>query len=1463
MKRLYYLVAASLALFASQSCLKERDTENPHGSLMKFEAVFDEETRTTYEGAGVVNWSRGDVIRYYSDNFGNVGEYNVLKSGHKTDVLAQVNEGDSFLMAVYGGAEISSNTKNYFILSGAVTAEQNGGFAEAHVAVSRTLDLQNNALLSFKNVTSLVCFSVGRTDVSYITFSANAGEYLHANGKIIVTFPSGNLHSSFGNYASGSSIKVNLNGPGIYYLATLPTTLTQGFRIDYYASDGTLLGHTETTKSQELATNGILNLGLLDTHIKEESHSGGDESGLYLGITGFNSTLSDYPINMLNSETESDFEAFIDGLTMKNGTLLYYSVNDAIDKMQAATCPPDLYNAALITFTDGLDRGTPMMVENYTTNEEYLSYLHDRILNEKVSGQSMTAWSVGIKGQDVSDETQFTNNLNSIASSSSTAYRVNNMAEVNARFQDIAEHLSETSFLQKMALTIPGEATGTRIRFTLDGTSSATASQKYIEGVFNLSSRSLYDITYHGIESSAGDSVAGVVDGIFVTFTFDSIVNLDGDLIVQGNVQEWLYQNGSWVKNSEFEPGEQASVVKEKKSAVVMLNLDCSTSLGDDFATLKAHAKAFIAKLCEATIDDGDRIIITLNESSLSLRTGQTARLIASITPPDASADGIIWTSSNQSVATVSNDGTVSAIASGESIITVSLSTKPAVSASCIVTVVDSPFSSDPIDLSLAVSQLNGKRYYVTQAQFNEADLSEYIIEGICVFASYGNFILSLENASSDEMAYKAASRGFYLPTKEQGRTICARWTDINHAIEAYGGVQLSTSDKYWTSGEWDSGHYFINGSSKSLSYDYDYLPFFVREAIPVSEAEIPFYFMLPSRGLYLSITNGNNRIVLKSSSTIPSGYYPEGLAIETKEDCFILALTDASSDSMSYTSAASTYSDQLPTGIQGRLISARFTDINNALVRFGGSPMPSDRKYWTSAEWASGHCFFKGSGGNLEGDYNYLKYYVRLVLGEWSPPVESIQLNAQELTLSVGSSQHLTATISPSTASSTTLKWHSSLPSVATVDDDGNVMGISEGTSYVTVSTEDGTVSATCKVTVEYRHVESVILDRTSLELMKGNSATLVATVLPEDATNPSLVWTSSNYGIISVNSSGLVTAIAPGSAVITATSVDGGKTASCSVIVKDYIPSAEPIDLSLAVWHQEGDGSNRIAYIPYADLERSGVQEYNYIGLTIVSDNGSFIIAMEDASTEEMRDGAIEFYNFPNEAQGIVISARWNEINSALQLFGGDPLTRGIWTSKKYQSYYYYINGSGGELSLSGSLSGDYEQHVREVLPVDCIPDDGFITKSKGISYFYVKNGQRYTVSDLSLVPSGSSVEGVAFRSTKGVGEGIIALHDAASSKMTWTAAAESFGKDNLPTRQQALLISARLKEVNDALSNCGGDKLLQYISGYGRTSYWSSEGYYLHNIGQQYYILQNGGCILGSDGEGVPYNVRLIIR
>ena len=161
--------------------------------------------------------------------------------------------------------------------------------------------------------------------------------------------------------------------------------------------------------------------------------------------------------------------------------------------------------------------------------------------------------------------------------------------------------------------------------------------------------------------------------------------------------------------------------------------------------------------------------------------------------------------------------------------------------------------------------------------------------------------------------------------------------------------------------------------------------------------------------------------------------------------------------------------------------------------------------------------------------------------------PVEvtSIQLSEKAVTMSPGEIFELTASVQPENATDKTITWSSSDTGIVTVAE-GKLTAVDAGTA--TVTAKAGNVKAECSVTVNPINVTSVELSQTSMELLPGESSELTATVYPENATDKTVTWSSSDTDIAIV-ADGMVTAVAVGSAIVTAQS--GNVKAECTVTV------------------------------------------------------------------------------------------------------------------------------------------------------------------------------------------------------------------------------------------------------------------------------------------------------------------------
>ncbi len=165
---------------------------------------------------------------------------------------------------------------------------------------------------------------------------------------------------------------------------------------------------------------------------------------------------------------------------------------------------------------------------------------------------------------------------------------------------------------------------------------------------------------------------------------------------------------------------------------------------------------------------------------------------------------------------------------------------------------------------------------------------------------------------------------------------------------------------------------------------------------------------------------------------------------------------------------------------------------------------------------------------------------------------VTGVYLDKTSVTMEEGDVEYLEATVRPSNAANQNITWKSSNTSVATVSASGKVTAKSPGRTTITVTTEDGKYTATCAVEVAYYPVTRIYLNKTSLNIDEGDTETITATVYPDNATNPSVTWTSSNTAVATVSQTGKITAKKGGTATITVTADDNSSVyARCYVTV------------------------------------------------------------------------------------------------------------------------------------------------------------------------------------------------------------------------------------------------------------------------------------------------------------------------
>ena len=230
-------------------------------------------------------------------------------------------------------------------------------------------------------------------------------------------------------------------------------------------------------------------------------------------------------------------------------------------------------------------------------------------------------------------------------------------------------------------------------------------------------------------------------------------------------------------------------------------------------------------------------------------------------------------------------------------------------------------------------------------------------------------------------------------------------------------------------------------------------------------------------------------------------------------------------------------------------------------------------------------------------------------VIVEGDIPVKGVTLDNNYLFLRPSESYQLTATILPENATNKKVIWKSNDESVATVDQNGNVTAETQGNATITVTTEDGNKESSCKVTVGSIPVQDVTLDKNKLEMVEGETAQLTATVLPENATNKNVTWSSSDESVPTVDQIGNVTAKTPGIAIITVTTDDHRKTDICEVTVTEKVIHATSVKLDNSKLFLNPDESYKLTATvsPEDAINKNVTWKSSTPSIAIVDQNGN----------------------------------------------------------------------------------------------------------------------------------------------------------------------------------------------------------------------------------------------------------------
>ena len=208
---------------------------------------------------------------------------------------------------------------------------------------------------------------------------------------------------------------------------------------------------------------------------------------------------------------------------------------------------------------------------------------------------------------------------------------------------------------------------------------------------------------------------------------------------------------------------------------------------------------------------------------------------------------------------------------------------------------------------------------------------------------------------------------------------------------------------------------------------------------------------------------------------------------------------------------------------------------------------------------------------------------------------VTGITISQTSYVVNIGATDTIKASVNPLNATNKDVSWSSSNTSFVSINSSGVVTGVALGTATITATTSDGNKTATCIVNVIASVTGITVLPKI-ISLNIGNSDTIKAVLTPSNASNKNVSWESSNTAIATVSSLGVVTGIAFGNVLITATTADGNKTATCNVTITKWTTYKRSNGLaSDTVWTIATEAQGNVWLGGSDEREAGGISEFN----------------------------------------------------------------------------------------------------------------------------------------------------------------------------------------------------------------------------------------------------------------------------
>lgn len=634
---------------------------------------------------------------------------------------------------------------------------------------------------------------------------------------------------------------------------------------------------------------------------------------------------------------------------------------------------------------------------------------------------------------------------------------------------------------------------------------------------------------------------------------------------------------------------------------------------------------------------------VTLNKTTLDLEKDQTEKLVATVLPANADGDKTVtWKSSNNAVATVSQDGTVTAVGKGSCNITAT--TENGKTATCKVTV-GVPLKSISFKDNVTSKTMNKGEEFTLEVVYNPADTDA---DKTITWSSTDTSVATVEGGKVT--AIGGGETEIKATTVNGLEAICKVKVEVpltSISIKTETSIQFGQTEKLEVTYNpvdttadktiaWESADEAIAKVSTDGTI----------EGVGVGETTITAtasngqkvtckVTVLPVELNSISITEQNIILNKGENETLTVTYNPENTtedktvtwessnedAVTVSEDGVITAV-GAGNATITAKVGDKTATTQVEVKVPLENISLNETEkeLNKGdnlqlTVTYNPEDTTADKTVkWTSTDDTVATVDENGKVTALKAGTTYIKAKVEdkevSCKIDVVVPLTGIDLNKDVAEIVKGQTEKLTVTLVPEDTTYTgKVEWTSSDDTIATVDENGNVRGIKEGTVTITAkAVENGNeIIDTAEITVKEIPLNSIAIDIADFDLGIGRTQSLGVVCNPENTTDDiNVEWTSSDNKVATVDENGVVTAIAEGTAVITAKV--GDKTASVTVTVKGIPITSITIDAPSKVLV----GGNVDIKVTVNPTDAT----YNMSDLKFVSSNSDVLTINEDGT-------------------------------------------------------------------------------------------------------------------------------------------------------------------------------------------------------------------------------------------------------